>query len=481
MHVTELPYLSGGVPFLGHVPEMRNNRLGFVHRLNHEVDRIGRLRTLGTQAVVVHHPEVLQELMLEKARIFEKSAMTRFSLYPLAGEGLFTSNGDLWRRQRKLMAPMFHPGQLRNYAADMVEQTEHWIRDWKHGERVELAKETTRITMSIAGKTLFGAHTFTEADAIGEALTVALEWTGHNAPSLLAIAHLVGRRTLTRLAEEWNIPGASELAERLHGPVVLPGAEGKELREAMHVLNEQVNRMIQARRSNPGTHADLLAKLLQARDEDDGGTMSDKQVRDEVLTLFVAGHETTASGLAWTIHCLCNHPDIYAQVQAEVDALSGDPTIDDLPKLQRCARVFKEALRLYPPVYIFGRQSNAASSLDGVSMPRDMVVLVVPYGVHRRADLFPNPERFDPERFLPEAEAKRHKLAWLPFGAGPRVCIGNHFAMMEAQLVLAKILRHARFEAIGVEEPDAGATLRPKNGMPMRVFLRAQERGAAQA
>jgi cytochrome P450 len=136
---------------------------------------------------------------------------------------------------------------------------------------------------------------------------------------------------------------------------------------------------------------------------------------------------------------------------------------------------------LYPPVYIFGRQSNAASSLDGVSMPRDMVVLVVPYGVHRRADLFPDPERFDPSRFLPEAEAERHKLAWLPFGAGPRVCIGNHFAMMEAQLVLAKILRHARFEAIGVEEPDAGATLRPKNGMPMRVFLRAQERGAAQA
>jgi cytochrome P450 len=458
---------------------MRLNRLGFVHRLNHEIDRMGRLRTLGAEAVVAHHPEVLQELMLDKARIFEKSAMTRFSLYPLAGEGLFTSNGDLWRRQRKLMAPMFHPAQLRSYAADMVQQTEAWIRDWKHGERIELAKETTRITMSIAGKTLFGADTFSEADAIGEALTVALDWTGHNAPSLLAIAHLVGRRAFTRLAEEWNIPGASEMADRLHGPVVLPGAEGKELREAVRVLNDQVARMIEARRKDPGTHADLLDKLLQARDEDDGARMSDKQVRDEVLTLFVAGHETTASGLAWTIHCLCNHPEIYAKVQAEVDALAGEPTIEDLPRLQLCARVFKEALRLYPPVYIFGRQANAASSLDGVAMPRDVVVLVVPYAVHRRPDLFPDPERFDPDRFLPEAESQRHKLAWLPFGAGPRVCIGNHFAIMEAQLVLAKLLRHARFEAIGVEEPDAGATLRPKHGMPMRVFLRGRERGVS--
>jgi cytochrome P450 len=218
--------------------------------------------------------------------------------------------------------------------------------------------------------------------------------------------------------------------------------------------------------------ADLLTRLLAARDADDGSAMTDKQVRDEVLTLFIAGHETTAAGLAWTLYELARAPALYAEVEREIDALGRAPTADDLPALSLTLRVFKEALRKYPPVYLFGRTSNEPTSLGGYELGRESNVLVAPAALHFRDDLWPNPERFDPSRFLPEAEASRHRLAWLPFGGGPRICLGNYFALMEAQLVLATWLRHVRFEAVGTEEPDPGATLRPKHGVRMRVRRR---------
>ncbi len=457
---------------VGHVMEIRADRLAWVRRIADEVERTKRITTLGADAVLVNHPDVLQELLVEKARHFDKAQMVRFALYPLAGEGLFTSRGDLWRKQRKIMAPMFHVSQMRGYAADMAACTDRWIRDWKDGDRVELSRETTRITMSVAGKTLFDAETFTDADAIGEALTVALAWTDENAPSWNAIAHVAARRAGLYFGERWRQPWLVEGSRRYEYPRHFPGEGGRRLKAAIALLDAQVAKMIADRRRNPQAAPDLLSRLLHARDEDDGTGMTDKQVRDEVLTLFVAGHETTATGLAWALHCLCNHPEIYARVEAEVDALGREPTFDDLPRLGLTLRVFREALRLYPPVYVFSRQACQATSLDGYDIEKNTVVILSPWALHRRPDLFPEPERFDPDRFLPEVEQARPKLSWLPFGAGPRVCIGNQFAMMEGQIVLAKLLRHARFEPIGVDTPDPGATLRPRGHMPMRVHLR---------
>jgi cytochrome P450 len=363
---------------------------------------------------------------------------------------------------------------MRRYAGDMAACTDRWIREWKDGDRLELSRETTRITMSVAGKTLFDAETFTDADAIGEALTVALEWTGENAPSWNAIAHVAARRAGMFLGEKWGQPWLVEGSRRYEYPRHFPGKSGRRLKEAILLLDAQVAKMISDRRANPDAAPDLLTRLLHAKDEDDGTGMTDKQVRDEVLTLFVAGHETTATGLAWALHCLCNHPDIYARVEAEVDALGHEPTFDDLPRLPLTLRVFREALRLYPPVYVYSRQASQATSIDGYDICKNTVVILSPWALHRRADLFPDPERFDPDRFLPEVEQARPKLSWLPFGAGPRVCIGNQFAMMEGQIVLAKLLRHARFEAIGVDTPDPGVTLRPRDNMPMRVRLRGR-------
>ena len=272
--------------------------------------------------------------------------------------------------------------------------------------------------------------------------------------------------------------GASlrKLAKRIEPPVLWPGERSRKLKSALSVLERRVARMIAERRDDAATtrtRRDLLTLLLSARDEDGSG-MSDRQVRDEVLTLFVAGHETTANALAWSLTLLAQHPEIYARVRAEVDALGRVPTSADLPKLALCLRVFKEAMRLYPPVYMFGRVAIADVDVGPYRLPRGTIVLACPWALHRRPDEYPHPERFDPERWLPEEEAKRPKTSFLPFSAGPRTCIGNYFALMEGPLVLATLLHHADFSLASTRpiEPEPSATLRPKNGVPMTITRR---------
>jgi cytochrome P450 len=262
---------------------------------------------------------------------------------------------------------------------------------------------------------------------------------------------------------------------------MIPSRRTRELRGALEVLERRVQQMIADRRSATAEHPDLLSALLEAREED-GSRMSDRQVRDEILTLFIAGHETTASGLSWSLYSLARNPTLYERAQAEADALPGDHVgFEDLRALPFCLQVFKEALRLYAPIYIYGRQAIEPVAIGGYELPRGTIVLVSPYAVHRRADLWPDPDRFDPERFTPEAEQTRAREAYLPFSGGPRTCIGNHFALMEGPIVLATLLKRARFTLASEEPvaPEAGATLRPKGGIPMRVELRRESARAA--
>ncbi len=473
MNIEQIPELSGARPLFGHLREMTKDRIAFMAKITSEVGRITRVRSLGTlPAVAINDPESMQELLVERARVFEKSLIIRFALYPLAGEGLFTSRGDLWKRQRRLMAPLFQPAKVTPFGDDMVACTDRAIDEWRDGDERSLLRETTRITMSIAGKTLFQADTFGDADEIGRALTDALDFVADNSPSALALSHLLLQRFLKQASGAPGLGSLAKLAQRFERPVVVPGAEGRKLRAAIAFLDGTVQRMIDDRRASPGGQPDLLSRLLEVRDEDDGQRMSDKQVRDEVLTLFVAGHETTATALAWSIYLLGRNPHVLRDVQREVDALGHAPTAADLPRLQLTLRVFKEALRLYPPVYFDGRQADADTSLAGVDLPEGTVVLFAPYALHRRPDLWPDPERFDPDRFLPAAEAARSRYAWLPFGMGPRVCIGMGFALMEGQLVLARMLQRATFTLRGEEQPDPSATLRPAHGVPVKIGLR---------
>ncbi len=462
---------------LDQLRSMRDDRLGMLRRFNDERGDVARFPFLFGDVVVVNAPDLVHDVLVTRARAFEKSPIMRASLHPLAGLGLFTSEGELWRRQRKLMAPMFQHASIAHFAADMTACAERAARTWRDGATVDIARETTRITMAVAGKTLFDADTFTDADELGAALTTALEWAGTESSSVTLIAQARAYVALGRLAD--RLPDrlaapARDLAERSMVPILWPGERTRALRAAVDVLEGRVARMIAERRASPGRR-DLLSLLLEAKSDEDGAAMSDKQVRDEVLTLFVAGHETTATALAWALMLLAQHREVYARLREEVDALGRMPTFEDLPRLGVALRVFKESLRLYPPVYLFGRVAVADVEVGGYHLPKGTVVLVSPFALHRRRELWPDPERFDPERFTPEQEARRHRSAYIPFSAGPRTCIGNHFALMEGPLVLAALLHHADFELVDPRgaEPEPMATLRPKGGIPMRIRLRA--------
>jgi cytochrome P450 len=269
---------------------------------------------------------------------------------------------------------------------------------------------------------------------------------------------------------------AEPLFEAAIEPIRWPVRSTRRVEAALALIERRVERMIADRRAAGLDRRDLLSLLLTAHDED-GGRMSDRQVRDEIVTLFIAGHETTASGLAWSLYLLARHPDAYARAKAEARGIAGKSAgASDLPGLAFCQRVFKEALRLYPPIYLFGRQAIADVRVGGYDLPRGTLVLICPYTLQHRPEIWPDPERFDPGRFEHAAEEARHKQAYLPFSAGPRTCIGNQFALMEGPLVLATILARVDLELATTEavEPDLSATLRPKGGVPMRVTAVAE-------
>ncbi|MBX3187714.1 MAG: cytochrome P450 [Labilithrix sp.] len=472
--LTDIPTFAS----FGQQLRMNADRLGALLRFNDQCGDIGRLPFVIGTVILVNTPELIHDVLVAKAKAFEKSPVLRTALRPLAGQGLFTSEGDLWRRQRKLMSPLFQPANLTHFADDMTSSAVRAAATWRDGDVVDIARETTRIAMAIAGRTLFDVDMFEESDELGEALTTALDWAGDESSSLTLIVQSRVKLALEMISDK--APGARlagglrALAERAEEPILWPGERSRALQKALDVLERRVARMIADRHDSPRERRDLLSLLLAARSED-GEPMDERQVRDEVLTLFVAGHETTANALAWSLMLLAQHPDVLARVRAEVSAIGRVPRHDDLPKLPLSLRVFKEAMRLYPSVYLFGRVTIARVEIGPYELPRGTVVLVSPWALHRRASLFADPSRFDPERWTPEEEAKRHRNSFIPFSAGPRTCIGNHFALMEGPLVLATLLHHADLELVDPEgaTPEASATLRPRGGMPMRVRLRA--------
>jgi cytochrome P450 len=463
----------------GHADDFAQGRMAFLARVAREVDGLGRIRVPTRELLIANSPETIHQVLVSEAKSFEKSRLIRLALDPLAGEGLFTAEGELWRRQRRLMAPVFHPAKIDALAPAMVECAARVCDRWRDGEVLDVATETTHITMAVAGRTLFGMDTFDEADELGEVLTVALRWADYASTRLATALQMELQLALaaaTYLPAKWQ-PALERISERLKAPLMWPTRRNRELRRAIAVLDARVQRMIDERRASAAPNPDLLTHLLRARDQDDGRGMDDKQLRDEILTLFIAGHETTANGLAWAIYLLAKNPDTYARVRAAVDALDGRaPTLADLDRLELLTRVFKEALRMYPPVYLFARMSIADVTIGGHQIPKNTVFLLSPWALQHRADLWPQPERFDPDRFTAQAEAARPRDAWIPFSDGPRVCIGMHFAMIEAPLVLATLLQRADFELASKAEiamTHDSATLRPRGGVPVRIKQRA--------
>jgi cytochrome P450 len=328
----------------------------------------------------------------------------------------------------------------------MAEHTVRMRDRWQNETTLDIDREMMRLTLSIAGKTLFDADVESEATEIGAALTTMMQgW-----PRLMSpLYQLLGK---------------------------LPLPSNRLLREARERLDTTVLRMIAERRASGDDRGDLLSMLLMAQDEEDGSGMSDKQVRDEAMTLFIAGHETTANALTWTWYLLSQHPEVEAKLHEELDVVLGDrlPGAEDTPRLSYTRQVFTESIRLYPPAWMIGRRALNDYDIAPYRIPANSMIFMSPYVTQHDARYFPNPEVFDPERWTPEAQAARSKFSYFPFGGGPRQCIGEAFAWMEGVLVIATIAQRWKLRLVP-GHPVAMqplVTLRPKHGMRMVVERR---------
>jgi len=437
-----------GLPVLGNLLEMRRDRVGFQIAGARRYPRLAEMRIglMPFKVVMVNDPALVGEVLVDHADAFHKTPGLSFFARPLLGRGLLTSEEGVHKRQRRMMAPMFVKQRIATFAEVMAERGERSVERLRDGEVVDFADETMRVTLEIVGKTLFDTEIGGEADAIGDALTACLEYIIDAVQSVVPV------------------------------PPQVPTPKTIRYKRAVARLDETIFRMIRERRQSGVDKSDLLSMLLAAKDEDDGGRMDEKQVRDELMTIFLAGHETTANALAWTFYLLAQHPHVWSRLTAEVDAVLGKrlPTLADLPNLPYTLHVFKESMRLYPPAYVLGRQAIRDVAIGGHTLKKNDVAMINIIGIQRSERYFPNPEEFDPTRFTPENEKKLPRHAYMPFGGGSRICIGNHFALMEGHLLVATYARKVRLELpSGVRvQPEPLVTLRPKGGMPMRVRRR---------
>ncbi|MEP7336470.1 MAG: cytochrome P450 [Acidobacteriota bacterium] len=422
---------------------IRRNPITFLTRIHQQYGEVAFFK-LGPQPVfLLNNPDHIRDVLITHNKNFMKGEGLQRAKR-LLGEGLLTSEGEFHLRQRRLAQPAFHRQRIAAYATTMVEYAARTGDGWRSGEERDIAREMMRLTLAIAGKTLFDADVETEADEIGNALSQAME------------------------AFNYMTLPFSQLLERLPIPAM------KRFRQGRERLDVTIYRMIAERRASGEDRGDLLSMLMQARDvEGDGSGMTDEQLRDEAMTIFLAGHETTANALTWTWYLLSQYPEIEAKFHAEVDqVLNGSlPTVEDFPRLRYTEMVFAESMRLYPPAWIIGRRALNDYQLGDYHVPARSIMLMSQYLMHHNPKYFPDPDRFDPERWTPQARDARPKFSYFPFGGGPRLCIGESFAWMEGVLVLATLAQKWRLRLVPghTVAMQPIVTLRPKHGMRMVI------------
>jgi cytochrome P450 len=446
------PPLRGpkGAPLVGSLLAMRRDPLGFFVKAARDYGDVVYCKIARGEVFLLVHPDHIKEVLVTRQHDFMKGRGIQWAKNFL-GEGLLTSEGGFHTRQRRLSQPAFHRQRLQAYGKVMTDYGVRARERWKDGQVVDVAREMMALTMAVVAKTLFDADVEGEAEEIGTSLT-----------AILSLFH------------RFNHPLAN-LVNRLPLPSNIRFARARARLDAI------IYRIIAERRKSGRDHGDLMSMLLLARDEDgDGGRMTDRQLRDEVMTLFLAGHETTANALTWTLYLLSQNPEAEALFHAELDAVLGGrtPTAEDIPALRVTDGVFAESMRLYPPAWGLGRKALRDVVLDGVTLPAGAYVVMSPYVTQRDPRFFPDPLRFDPGRWTPEARAARPKFAYFPFGGGARGCIGEPFAWMEGVLLLATLAERFRFRLVAGQRvvPYALITLRPRHGMKMTALARTRQR-----
>jgi len=408
---------------MGHMKMLRENSLGLFQRGLKEVGDVARIRMMHIYLYAVYHPEHVRHVLVTNLNNYRKQTRGYAKLRLLLGDGLVTSEGEFWRRQRRIAQPAFARSAINGFAQTMIEATQQMLARWdKDGlESVDLSDEMMRLTLNIAGQTLFSCDLSDQGDALGHAVEIVL--TRFNDLVSSPIPHL----------------------EKF------PTRKNREFNRARKTMDELVYKLIDERRNAKSEIHDLLSMFVNTRDEETGEGMTNKQLRDEALTMLLAGHETTANALNWTFYLLSQHPEILEKVEKELEEVLGGkaPTLAQLKQLTYTSQVFKESMRLYPPVWILARRAEEADVIDGYHIPKGAYVIIPTQSIHRHPDIWENPDEFIPERFSPERlEEKKAlgytKFAYFPFSAGQRKCIGDHFATMEGLLILSTVLQRYR-------------------------------------
>ena len=396
------------------------------------------------------HPDYIKHVLQDNNRNYPKKNRFNDMLKPLAGESLLTSDGEVWRQRRRMSQPSFHRERIAGFATSMTDATQAMLERWEplaeQRQPFDVGREMQRITLSIVGRALFSADISGDTDEMGQAVTEIFQHFNHRFTHPLSL------------------------------PESVPTPRNRRFHKAIERLDAVAYRLIAEHRQAETEYADLLSMLIAARDEETGEGLNDQQIRDEVGTFLGAGHETTAVTLAWTWYLLSKHPEVERKLHAEVDAvLEGRvPTIADIPQLSYTKMVIQETMRLYPPAWALSRGILNDDEIDGYRIPAGALMALSPYVTHRHADFWDNPEGFDPERFTPEQIAERPRYAYFPFGGGPRQCIGNEFALMEAQLIVAMVAQKYRLHLVPGQriEPEPIFTLRPSSSVQVTLHAR---------
>jgi cytochrome P450 len=435
----------GGLPILEFVRALRENTIAAYAQEAYECDILER-NLLGRRRFIVNEPAAIKHVLIDNAANYQKTEIGRRVLEPGLGKGLITSEGETWRQHRRIMSPAFDHRSIAAYTPIMTGAAGELLAEWGKlgaGVSIDVATAMMQVTLNIISRTMFS----TDSDNIVHVMErSAGRYQAEMRPNILDLLNLpawlagFGRR---------KVPG------RTFGE-----------------FDVIVQRLIESRARNPGDFPkDLLARLIAARDEQTGGGMTDREVRDHVITIFMAGHETTAMAMTWTWFLLSQHPAQEAQLHAELDrVLQGrEPSHDDVGKLTYTRMVVEESMRIYPPVHTIAREAMGEDTLVGQRVPKGSTVLIVPWLVHRHAKLWDNPGKFDPERFSPERSETRQRFAYLPFGGGKRICIGAAFALTEATVLLATLAQRYRLRLASGHpvEPQGLITLRARHGMKM--------------
>lgn len=440
MNVRQIAPGPRGDLLLGNLRAFRRDVLGLMMQSAREYGDVVRFR-LGPFVVhLLNHPDHVEHVLQSGARNYDKATRSSAKIRAISGDSLLTSNGDVWKRQRRLMQPPFHRQQIAGMTGEMTEFTAAMLQRWQgplaSGEPLDIAAEMMRLTYSIVGRTLMGAEVGGDSSAIEHAMATMLTHTFRSWGNIINL------------------------------PAFIPTPDNLRFRRALQTVDQVVYRIIAEHRAERGK-SNLLSILLQARDEETGAGLSDAELRNETITFLLAGHETTANALAWTFYLLSQNPIAEEQLRAELSTVLGGrvPTIEDLPNLKFTTMVFQEAMRLYPPIWAIERRAIADDVIGGFHIPEGSSVVISPYVLHRNEQLWPEAERFDPTRFNAKPRG------YIPFGSGPRFCIGSEFAMMEGRLIVPMVMQACQLElAAGHDvEPEPGITLRPKDGVQMHV------------